>query len=370
VFSTFGLGDRAVLSCEPAASPTDAVFVFTTVAVRRLEVEVGAVGVSLELRRFEDCETGPALACDVDEVAGAEDEALLEVDDLEPGTYALWVGAPAERLYELEFRLIPPVPPPGTAACDARTPTLRTGAILTGSFTDHADVYPSSSCGVTGGLDVAYRLSLGASRDLRARARGFGADGAGRDLTYRVTRTCSVGPDLACGRSSDSAIETVFLPDLAAGDYWLVLEGDDLRDLATYRLDLSLVPRPAPGPGDTCTTARRLTSTATLDFDLAALRYDGGVPCASRLPTYVDGFAFFEIDRRRSVTVETDGAFHLAALGTFCGGGDLACVASDVAGRTSITQVLDPGTYFVGVTAERAPATAPVSLTTELILGP
>jgi hypothetical protein len=247
-FSTRGLADDYVLSCEGEGPQYDAVYEVDALSGQRLLVTLPSapVGAALELRA-EGCTDGAEVVACLSREAGGGTDLMLDVE-LEGGTYYLVVSLPEERLYSLDVAFVTRPPPLRQDLCDARTPTITESTAIADSFAVVFDDYTAPSCGDSGlpAVDAVYRLSLASAQDLRVSANGFAADDSQRDVRLSLLTDCSdpVGSELACAAVDDpvpTGDQLLTVANLASGDYWLLIEPDgDPGNTITYRLDVEL----------------------------------------------------------------------------------------------------------------------------------
>jgi hypothetical protein len=363
-FATFDLSDDYDLECDQPGSQVDAVFEFTIPDLRdvRLELLSAAPDTSMELRQTEcgDESEEPAVACEENGDAFGSSNLLIE-ERLEAGTYYVIVSTPDETFLTLDFRVMPPTPPPREDICDANTPLINATTSVSGDFNILQDDYPTIPCGddATANNDAAYRLSLSQASNVEIVANGASNTGAQRDVRVQVVRDCdnAIGTQLACTNVDNivpTGVEIIRFEPLPAGDYWILIEPDEqfvTTDLYSMAVDITVPPPRIDG--DLCTTQQDIT-TMSVGLDVSFLRNDGGVSSACNSATaslpYRDGFWSFTVDVESDVTVTTTGPFHIVGLYENCSDlsvGELACGASSAGGVGTITQRLDPGTYSV-----------------------
>jgi hypothetical protein len=168
-----------------------------------------------------------------------------------------------------------------------------------------------------------------------------------------------------CSRGSPAGTT---VHELAAGTYFLIIEGPSFREV-DFTLDLELLP-PTPVPaGDVCSSAVPLTlGTATLGT-LADKEDDIDISCGF---SYRDMVYSFTTTARRDVTVNVDGGgtFMYVSVRSTCsdGASQLRCTS----GSPSRARLRDlaAGTYYVIVESFRGTsftitvdATAPTPVT-------
>jgi hypothetical protein len=196
-------------SCAGGTS-SDHVYTFTTSRVLDLRAVSGGHGLYL---RSADCQAGTELACGY--------YPGIEVPQLAPGTYYLWVdegGGP----FTVRASLTPP-------ACHEPIPLIFTGGgdgapatASTEGDTSSEFSTTQASCGGSGGRDVAYTFQLTEPRRLEAtltpRTSGFQPVLSLRASCEADERACAVAPTAG----SSATLSTEVLP---AGTYFLWVDG-------------------------------------------------------------------------------------------------------------------------------------------------
>jgi hypothetical protein len=364
-FSTNGLSDDYTLSCESSGSHPDAVFQFTTTAVRDVAIEIpgSPYNASIELRALSDCDpsadmAGDEIACDLDTSSFGTDTARLEKSNLAPGTYAIIASMPAEGFYSLDLRITSPVPPPREDLCDySSTPVITASGTFSSAFATLSDDYPNLPCRdrTEAQPEAAYRLSLTRPSDVRLVARGYSDTGFQRDIAMAVVRDCANPSTSSVACDTDNLTTDpaeISFTSMPAGDYWILIEVDEYTfyPVEGYELTASISVPPPPVPGDACGMPLDITTSMQM-VDVSALRNDGGLGCGGAGLAYRDAVFQVDVAAESSVTLNTSGGFHLLSLSTDCTDSDteLACTASSAGGAGSITQTLAAGTYFLKV---------------------
>lgn len=287
---------------------------------------------SMEVRRWTDCESGPAL-----EASGHPVHApVVRVRSAAPGDYAIIINAwDADFGYDLDVQLLPATAPLSTETCDAATTEIVDG---TGG-----PYYGSDS-------DLRYfRLTLATTTDVAFDLRTAGAfvtDPSGVEL--------SILPDCEGAALSRDALQGGrLIRVLPAGSYVVRIDPRPrlgLDDAQWWTMDVSLV-EPRLIPGDLCQTAIDVTS-GPASIDAAPL--EANLPYSVEpYAGYADAAFFFDLEESRDVEVQVTGAATSfgggAMVATECGNID-AVIASNF--NVATFRALDPGRYWIIATTE------------------
>ncbi|MGF1469159.1 MAG: putative metal-binding motif-containing protein [Sandaracinaceae bacterium] len=365
-FSTFGVVDDFELDCEGGGTQLDVVFEFTLPDIRDVSFELNANQSSLELRGPDDCDDDAAepIACDVDNFG--TDTALIEVEDLEPGTYSLIVSVQTETIFDLEVSMSPPIPAPPTDLCDvAMAPVITTSTAMSASFAGANDDYPALDCGdlAANDVDVAYRIQLASLQDVDISVTGNDGMGNDRDVRYALVSDCTM-PNMTaegCAESDGATGNLISVAGLPAGTYWLLIEPDDpMMDVVGYSIDVDILP---PLPGDFCATAIDIGSSMG-SVNVMRLTADEGLSCAP--VTWKDAFFEFNVGVTSDVVINTTApSTHFLGLSSDCTStaGQLECLSSGGVSGSIMRNGLAPGDYYVIVATPSATGTVTASVT-------
>jgi hypothetical protein len=372
-FSTEGLSDDYTLSCESTSgSRPDAIFRFTTIAARDVTIEVvgSDTDSTLALVPLADCASVRTLSVACDRDTSFSDPARIEARALEAGEYAIVIAVPSEGLHAFELTIEAPATTPDNDVCDARTTTITATESFSGDFALLTDDYADVGCGerLTAEREAAYRLSLIAPMDVHIEATAVNEVGTPRQLAVAVVNECPdpIATRLGCAESDAATAAELDLPALPAGEYWILVEHDDVTGTAmTYDLSVDITPPPPPSMADRCDSAADATDR-TITIPIAPLRNDGGLGCGGSGMMYRDAFFSFDVSAPSDVTITTSApVFHLFSVTPDCAspGAELVCQTSSPGGTgTTTLSGLAPGTYWVGVAI--ATDTGDLSVTT------
>jgi hypothetical protein len=357
-FATNGLHDDYVLSCGTTGTHPDAVFRFRTTSERdvRIELPTAPFGTVVELRSLTDCTAGSApVGCDRD--TSTIDEATIDARSVPAGDYAILVSTPIAGFFSLTLSLTSPTPPPPQDLCDAGTPVITASGSYVIPVAALGDDYPDLGCGDESApaREGAFVLRLASPMDVRLSANGWSSTEQQRDMLLAIVGDCAqpVSSRVQCAEAEATSQPALIARDgMEPGDYWVVLEEDDLSGVDELRLEVMLTPAAGPTPADQCASALDATNQ-TASTDIAMLRNDGGLGCGGSGLMYRDAFFSFSVGAPSDVTITTQApVFHLFAVRTSCGDAltELECRGSNASGTGSITMsALGAGTYYVGV---------------------
>jgi hypothetical protein len=281
--------------------------------------------------------------------------ARIRMRALPEGTYYILVASmfgAGEVVVRVE--LSEPTPPAANDVC-ADAIDLGAGGTFTGSFVDVADD-TVAACGFGGSPDLFYRFTLDAPQDVRINASST----TGESLSWAIRTTCELAS--TDGRCAYGTPASGTLHELAAGDYFLVVEGPGYTEV-DFTLSVDLLPPTPPLPGDLCGGAIPITPGTRYAGTLAGMEHDYEVSCGFR---YRDAVHVFTLDTTQDVTIDVNGgtAFLNVALRPTCDAevGQLRCDQGAPA-RARIRS-LPAGTYYVIVEGSNAGAyTLDVTLT-------
>lgn len=368
------------LSCGRAGP--DAVFSFTVPSgyfpdadVDAVDVTVAAEGptnATIALRRADECAAEDADEADIRCNDGSSPSILQR--SLPPGDYVIIIATAAPTTsFDLRLDFDPPTPVPAYDVCNAETETITESGTYEGVFSETGHDYePSCGAGPSGGNrpDAAYRLRLTEAADVTLSASGI--DPFGPDTTYVALYRDSCS-DLSEEISCVSAFRTATLTkrELPAGDYFIVIETFDTNPIRwTLDVDISSPPEERL-PGDACSTAADITTSAKVVSMSSDFVGDSVPSCGFSSTLARDAFFEFtlselsDIDLDTSVACDPSASFcstsHYQAILSECGlfteevgctsGGPISTERRSVAAGTYFAQVFTTNTTHISATA-------------------
>jgi MYXO-CTERM domain-containing protein len=225
----------------------DRVYSFTLTSETLVDAQVTGFDTGLYLRTICD-QTSTEVACNDDSTPpGGTGSRIVRI--LDPGTYYLVVDGfgTSAGAYTLTISFDEPVSPPGATCGDAIAIEPTGTQVITGSTTfTGADLQGSCSSGGAEAEDQVYAFTLPGRATVVAEVEGF-------DTLLYARSTCDdADTELACNDDNDppgglgSRIE---LPALAAGTYFLIVDGFHAGSAGPYTLTVTF--ERCPGDGDT-----------------------------------------------------------------------------------------------------------------------
>ncbi|NMC72338.1 MAG: DUF4215 domain-containing protein [Myxococcales bacterium] len=208
----------------------------------RSEVVLRAAGFDTVLYLRQDSCTGTQVACNDDDPAGGTGSLLRAT--LDAGTYYVVVdgwNADAFGSFTLTTS-IAPVPANDTCAGAQVIPFVTTtagggGTVITGTLAGAADDY-TGGCGDTGGRDLVYRLTItGGAQDLFVTTIGSAAD----TVVYLRAAGCT-GSNIDCQSAYRGTVDpnvVLIRNALAAGEYYIIVDGQDASQTGNFRLEVN-----------------------------------------------------------------------------------------------------------------------------------
>lgn len=169
---------------------------------------------------------GVALDCAQASTGAAE---TLDLPNLVPGTYYVWVEAAAGQAgagtFDILYERLPPVPPPGNDQCGGAT-TLAEATPVTGSTLGAAEDY-APSCLVADDRDAVHTIDLGATaRAVLVTIAPTGGGWSPAAALYPHAMCGIVDDELACVPYADGqGLTRLNRPNLGAGMYDVVIDG-------------------------------------------------------------------------------------------------------------------------------------------------
>ncbi|MEM9067196.1 MAG: hypothetical protein AAGE52_01780 [Myxococcota bacterium] len=362
-WSTQTLTDDYSLGCEGSDPLLDAVFLFTLGVESDVRIATnGPRNAAIEIRSADSCadDEEEAIACD----RKTSTSGLAEIEErrLAPGNYVVIAGSPQEALYQLTFDVTPSTPPPAFDSC-ATAPEISAGGVLAGELMVLTDQHARPSCQGSSAefVEAAYRLTLAEPQDVVLRATAASSTGSGRDVGLAIVRDCDMVVDTEVACEEGRTPEIVRRP-LEAGTYFVLVEPNSTT-ATDYELRATITPPVPRAEGDSCATAIDITDRSAT-VDVAALENDGGLGCGGDAPPWVDAFFTVEVATRSAVEFAFDpGVVHLYSLGTTCGDSATDLLCQSGIPTTTRTEMLEPGTYALGVAVPTSSGTFTVATT-------
>jgi hypothetical protein len=360
--TTGGMANDAEATCGGGAEGADAAWRLELAARSRVRLVEHSDDMAPVVHVRRSCvDEQSEVACG-ESGAAAGDAAATGL--FEPGTYTVFADA-RERDSAGRYTLTvetAPIAGSGTSAdgCgDAAPLGAGTSESVAGdTFAAHDDV--SGTCGGAGAADVVYRL------DVARRSRFIASlDGEEAPHLLVIWRRCAErGSELACGRAVDEV--------LAPGTYFIAVDGASPDALGRFTLQWAL--RDLTAQACACAAAPILPAGRVLGATTASGSDRFANSCGAADPAASGPDRVFKIELPRRATVRlvvTAATFDAAiALRRSCadasggaGAAELACESdADVAHRTTLERVLEPGTYWVVVDGQSPNDQGPFTL--------
>jgi hypothetical protein len=264
--------------------------------------------------------------------------AQIRARALPEGTYYILVaGVFGAGEVVINVTLSDPTPPPANDTCATATDASAGGTFM-GSFVDVRDD-TTSSCGFGGSPDLFYSLHLDSPADVRINASSL----TGEALSWSVRTTCATpSTDFRCAYGSPA---TGTLHELAAGDYFIVLEGPSFAEV-DFILAVDILPATPPRMGDRCDAPIPITPGTRYSGTLVGMEHDYEVSCGFH---YREAVHVFTTTAAQDVTIDVNGgtAFLNVALRPTCASevGQLRC--DQGAPPRARIRSLPAGTYYI-----------------------
>ncbi len=315
-------------------------------------------GESTAISVRSDCDD---LLSELDCARGIDARARLRA--MEAGVYFILIAGSAADEVILRVQLDEPSQQPENATCDSPL-DLSEGGELSGDFVDVSDDY-RTVCGYGGSADLAYRFTLEQESDVLISAS---AADASQRMTVDVREECE-NPDASL-RCLAGYPARGRLYSLAAGSYFLVVEGPSYREI-DFELELSFAEAGPPPPGDGCAEAIELLADTPLHGELADKQDLVATGCGY---FYRDMVYALEIEEATDLLLRVDGGESVMALAVQPSCGDEQSELFCTTGRLALKRLrnLSPGRYHVVVEsavdtgfvvmAELLPVTVPVEV--------
>jgi len=354
--NTDGASPDYALSCRGTTRDLVTTFTLTERSSVRLEADGEFFTVALSLRT--DC---PNRDSEVDCQSGFP--GVIRRRALDPGTYFVVLAASSTGEIGLEVTFGPPSDPPTNDTCDMPIDVSAGGRFMGSTVETVDDV--TTSCGFSGSPDLFYTFTTTEEQDVRISAIST----TGESMAYSVRTDCLMeATEARCDYGSPA---TGVIHQLAAGTYFLVVEGPSFRD-ADYTLDVAFEAPTPPAPGDTCDNPIVIPSDGTMTMGtFVGMENDIDVSCGFR---YRDAVYEFTITEDADVTVNLDaGMFANMSTRPTCldSATQIRCTSGNPA-RQRIRN-LAAGTYYVVAESSRGSgfnisveATTPPTISTEV----
>jgi hypothetical protein len=304
-----------------------------TLTARGRSADGEAESTALSLRR--DCQD---ILSEIECASGVDVQARLRT--VEAGEYFVLVAATAADQVTLLVELDEPSQAPGNPTCDSPLDVSDGGRFL-GDFVDVSDDY-AAACGFGDSADLTYRFTLQEKRDVLLSAT---ATEDAQRMNVDVRETCE-DPDssLRCLAGFPAQGR---LYSLAAGTYYLVVEGPSYREI-DFDLDISFHDPGPPPPGDSCAEPAALPPDTPLYGDLADKQDLAETGCGH---FYRDTIYGFDVEEPIDLLLRADGGESVMVLAVqeSCGDPDSELLCTS--GRLALKRLrnLDPGRYYVVV---------------------
>jgi len=330
----------------------DAVYTFTTTAIQRVNVTVTPDASTPGLKPIVYLRSNCTSAAPADEFGC--DTGTVALASLPAGTYAIWVDSDgAGGKYNLKVTLSAPVT---NETCTTPTPLTFTGntATVVVDTTGLVNDVDSNICSGTG-PDIVYTLVLAAPKKVTATVTPSGTATTWAP-TVSIRTACAVDTsEISCVDGADGKPATVIVNQLAAGTYYIWVDGafsSEGDGTLTVTLD-----NPVPPPtNDTCSAPITLVAgTAQTLSTRAAVNDTDSSSCSALGPDVVYTFKLAAA-KKVTVTVTPDGTSATWApsiyIRTQCttSSTEVDCVDGTAGvAATLVENSLPAGTYFVFV---------------------
>jgi hypothetical protein len=339
--SFIGVADDVTLSCGPSSGQPDLFYRFTIPDGGSHTVNVSLVsetGEGMNFAVLDGC-AGTTFRCAYG--SPAQGRAYR----LGPGTYIIAIEGPSwvEVDYTLNVVFEAPSDPIAGDLCSSAI-RLTPGTTYTGTLVGAEDDLTIECTFRT--PDVVHQFSLASDADVT-----IDVDGGRSYLSAAVTTACPIptgGRSLFCGSGLPARAR---LRDLAAGEYYLIVEGNRA---GAYTVDITATSPPTPvvevSDNDTCATARTIPATGGLfRGSTATLMHDyTPVGCGSSAAAK-DAVFVLTLPTRQRVIASTAGSTIdtvMYMLGAPCSP-ELACDDDGArSGDSLLDRTLEAGTYY------------------------
>jgi cysteine-rich repeat protein len=230
------------------------------------------------------------------------------------------------------------------------------GGTFVGSTCAAGNTFTATCGGGAASPDVVHRLVLATSADVTLDSVGSDFDAV---IHLRSGTTCP-GTQLVCDDNSAGGTpgQARIFRNLAAGTYWVVMDGAGAGNRGNYTLNVSVSATPPP-VNDACAGAIDITAGGVFSGSTAQAADDHTYSCTPSATGGRDVWYRFTLAQREVVYLDTvDGNTWDSILqirsGTCAASTAVACADDQCRSysgsyRSQIVQILDPGTYFVVV---------------------
>lgn len=334
--TTRGLTPNGAIGCRSVGP--DAYFRFTLTRPQDVQVQLSVdngLG-AVSIRPADSCETGPDTHC-------GETSTLAR--NLAPGEYVAIVKTSIPTSFVLSLNYLDATPVQPVDVCNDETTEITRSGTYTGFFTDVNDDYELACRAGASFADVAYKLVLTETSDVRLRAR---TTAPGTSSTYlSLVRDCTnTETSLACVQATEATLERLSVP---AGTYFVLIESSR-TNASTWTLDVDIQPAMPRSEADACVSAVDITN-ATSTIPISSLVLDSGTSCGGNTASSRDANFFFSLTETQDVVLKTSApGLHHVSVGSECGNraAETFCTSGTPAIERRFLR-LDPGTYHVTV---------------------
>lgn len=275
--------------------------------------------------------------------------------DVVAGNYLLLVaGTPgASFVLELTREDTVPPPPPGPPSCDNPTAVdLSSGsAVMAGSF-DELLSENNGTC-TYGYKEAVLEVTLDETADLRISSTSSGLG------LYLRSGACDYGREVAC-----NSYDPIYLPNVAAGTYYLFIE-QRWSDEPAYSVLVEKLPATPRPSNDTCSTAAPITfvnNRATVTANLTAAVASSSFGCTNGQAA----FYTFELSEPKLVKLRSSSSNFSMELGQGSCLVPQSLVCGDGYNEVCAPDLLPAGSYWVTMYERWSQIPAINSMTIEL----
>lgn len=327
--STIGTTPDFTLSCG-STGWKDIVATFTLSEAKDISIEGSSSSAVVAVALRATCDGGSETECN------SGFPGALRRRSLAAGTYFLLISTSSPSDVTLTVSFSDATAIPSNESCSAPVDVSAGGHFL-GSFVDVVSDL-TLACSPSAAPDLVYTFTIASPKDVAVRATSPSGD----TIVGAVRSTCT-GPELRC---TGGAPLSTNLHSLAAGTYFIVLEGPTYREI-DFDLEVVFTDPTEPVAGDTCANAIPLTLGMSTLGVLSDKEDDVPISCGSQ---HADAVYSFTISETQDVTVLVDSGtrYMNAAITPTCGGAtsvELGCSAG--APARSRLRGLAAGTYYV-----------------------
>ncbi len=359
----------------------DAVVLLNVAATSDVKVSTApAAGSNAEavtyLRR-NPCATGPELAC----YDSFGQPGSFRVKSVAAGVYALVIDAFDQRssgAVDVTVELLPGVT---NDTCSAPlVASVDGGAVRVDLSGANDDLVGTCNATTADSRDAVWQVNLSQTSDFHAVVRPLVADAGIDSILYLRSAPCATGSELNCTDNAVADLEHLRARGLAAGTYYLVVEGYGARGSGPVELT-TWATAPAPYPAnDTCLSPRAIdlqtNSSVRFVVDTSEAEDNERGTCSVPNGGGREVVYSFTLAATKTVTVTTeapdggqgtlDTVLYLRA-GTCsrpldAGRPEVDCADDDYANEVMV-DTLDAGQYFLFVDSYRSATAGPTIVT-------